>query len=169
MTKDVPKRNFLHFDETQELFINKKLRPLNTLGSDYFFYLVSDHTPQNKSYRFCTHEDWMDFYYEEKLINNDPLKRIMESSSNSVLPWSHASFTNKNEKRTMSGRSTFGLYNGLSIVNQYNNRKHIFVMATENKDHDLARYLLLEKSNELKKLMQGCMAHFHNFSLESAA
>lgn len=160
MTQDVSKRNFHQFNEYQELFINKALRPLNSLGSDYFYYLVKDNEQPNKSYRFCTHENWMDFYYDEKLIENDPLKRIIENSNNAILPWSQASFTNQYEKRTMSGRNSFGLYNGISIVNQYNNKSHIFVMATESSEHDLARYLILEKSQELKKLMRSCMGHF---------
>ncbi|CAM2802553.1 autoinducer binding domain-containing protein [Legionella pneumophila subsp. fraseri] len=157
MIHDVPKRIFLPFDEKQELLFNKQLRPLNALGCDYFYYLVSDQTSKSKSYRFCTHEDWMTFYYEEKLIENDPLKRIVEKSNISVLPWNQASFMNKHEKQTMSGRSAFGLYNGVSIVSKFNNKNYIFVLATEHRDHDLARYLLLEKNYELKKLMHGCI------------
>ncbi|ABQ56685.1 hypothetical protein LPC_2784 [Legionella pneumophila str. Corby] len=99
----------------------------------------------------------MTFYYEEKLIENDPLKRIVEKSNISVLPWNQASFMNKHEKQTMSGRSAFGLYNGVSIVSKFNNKNYIFVLATEHRDHDLARYLLLEKNYELKKLMHGCI------------
>lgn len=41
MIHDVPKRIFLPFDEKQELLFNKQLRPLNALGCDYFYYLVS--------------------------------------------------------------------------------------------------------------------------------
>ncbi|HAU0125570.1 TPA: hypothetical protein F8S86_05405 [Legionella pneumophila] len=157
MIHDVPSRKFHPFDENQELLFNKKYRPLNALGCDYFYYLVSDQTSKNKSYRFCTHEDWMDFYYEEKLIDNDPLKRIIENSNASILPWNQVSIMNKSEKRTMSGRSSFGLYNGLSIASKFNDKKYIFVLATEHRDHDLARYLLLEKNYELKKLMHACI------------
>lgn len=164
MIHDVRKRIFLPFDEKHELLFNKQLRPLNALGCDYLYYLVSDQTSNNKSYRFCTHEDWMDFYYEEKLIDNDPLKRIVEKSNISILPWNQASFINKHEKQTMSGRSAFGLYNGVSIVSKFNDKKYIFVMATEHRDHDLARYLLLEKNYELKKLMHGCITLFDDFN-----
>ena len=157
MTHNIRKRIFLPFDEKQELLLTKQLRPLNTLGCDYLYYLISDQTSKNKSYRFCTHENWMDFYYEEKLIDNDPLKRIVENSNISILPWNQASFMNKSEKRTMSARSAFGLYNGVSIASKFNNKKYIFVMATEHRDHDLARYLLLEKNYELKKLMHDCI------------
>ncbi|HAU1091262.1 TPA: hypothetical protein F8V12_00730 [Legionella pneumophila] len=160
MIHDVHKRIFLPFDEKQELHFNKQYRPLNALGCDYFYYLASDQTSKSKSYRFCTHEDWMDFYYEEKLIINDPLKRIIENSNGSILPWNQVSFMNKSEKRTMSGRSSFGLYNGLSIVNNFKGKKHIFVLATEHRDHDLARYLLLEKNYALKKLMHDCITAF---------
>ncbi|HDV5709459.1 autoinducer binding domain-containing protein [Legionella pneumophila] len=168
MLHDIRSRMFLPFDENQELLFNKQLRPLNALGCDYFYYLVSDCNSKNNSYRFCTHEDWMDFYYEEKLIDNDPLKRIMEQSTHSILPWNQTSFMNKNEKRTMSGRYAFGLFNGLSIVSNYKDKKHIFVLATEHKEHDLARYLLLEKELELKKLMGGCIALFNEYSCEAA-
>lgn len=100
----------------------------------------------------------MDFYYEEKLIDNDPLKRIVEKSNTPIFPWNQASLMNKSEKRVMSGRSAFGLYNGLSIAIKLNNKKYIFTMATENKDHDLARFLLLEKNHELKKLINNCIS-----------
>lgn len=168
MVHDVTSRMFHPFDENQELLFNKQLRPLNALGCDYFYYLVSDQTSKSKSYRFCTHEDWMDFYYEEKLIDNDPLKRIMEQSKQSILPWNQTGFMNKNEKQTMSGRSAFGLFNGLSIVSNYKDKNHIFVLATEDKEHDLARYLLLEKNQELKKLMGNCIAQFNEYSRSAA-
>ncbi|VEG89836.1 autoinducer binding domain-containing protein [Legionella spiritensis] len=164
MIHDVHKRIFLPFDEKQELLFNKQLRPLHALGCDYLYYLVSDQTSKNKSYRFCTHEDWIDFYYEEKLIDNDPLKRIVEKSNISILPWNQASYMNQSEKRSMSGRSAFGLYNGITIVQKYNNKKYIFVLATESREHDLARYLLHERSYELKRLMRGCITVFDEFS-----
>lgn len=161
MLHDVCSRMYHSFDENQELLFNKQYRPLNVLGCDYFYYLVSDQTSKQNSYRFCTHEDWMDFYYEEKLIDNDPLKRIIENSNSAILPWNQVSSMNKSEKRTMAGRSSFGLYNGLSIVSKFNEKKYIFVMATEHRDHDLARYLLLEKNYELKKLMHDCITVIH--------
>ena len=160
MKNDVRKKIFRPFKEKQELLFNKQLRPLNALGCDYFYYLVSDTNPDNDSYRFCTHEDWVDFYYEDKLIDNDPLKRVIENSNISVLPWNQASIMNKSEKRTMAGRSAFGLHNGVSIVQKYNGKKYIFVLATESREHDLARFLLLEKNHELKGLMHGCITHF---------
>lgn len=166
MIHDVNRRLYLPFDERQEIQFTKQLRPLNALGCDYLYYLVSDETSKTQSYRFCTHEDWMDFYYKEKFIDNDPLKRVIEKSNSTMLPWNQACLMNKSEKRTMSGREDFGLYNGLSIVSEYNNKKHIFVMATENKDHDLARYLLLEKNYELKKMMNGCITLFDKFLIE---
>lgn len=160
MINDVRKRIYRPFDEKRELLFNKQLRILNALGCDYFYYLVSDPKPQNDSYRFCTHEDWMDFYYEEKLVDHDPLKRIAENANTSVLPWNQASIMNKNEKRTMSGRSAFGLHNGITIVQKYQEKKYIFVLATESREHDMARYLLLERNDELKRLMYGCITSF---------
>ncbi|HAU0227381.1 TPA: hypothetical protein JBF13_05320 [Legionella pneumophila] len=164
MIKDVHKRIFLPFDEKRELLFNKHFRPLNALGCDYFYHLVADSKPQNDSYRFCTHEDWMDFYYEEKFIDNDPLKRLAENANISVLPWNQASVMNKSEQRTMSGRSAFGLHNGITIIQKYNDKKYIFVLATESREHDLARYLLHERSGELKRLMQGCITVFDDFT-----
>ena len=158
MIDNVKKRIYRPFDEKQELMFNKQFRSLNALGCDYFYHLISDTKSQNDSYRFCTHENWIDFYYEEQFINHDPLKRIAENSNISVLPWNQASVMNKSEKRTMSGRSSFGLHNGLSIVQKYNDNKYIFVLSTERRDHDLARFLLLEKNYELKKLMYSCIA-----------
>ncbi|BCA95221.1 hypothetical protein TUM19329_15820 [Legionella antarctica] len=110
----------------------------------------------------------MDFYYEEQFIDHDPLKRIAENTHISVLPWNQASVMNKNEKRTMSGRSAFGLHNGVTIIQKYQDKRYIFVLATESRDHDLARYLLLERSDELKKLMQGCITIFDEFSCSAA-
>ena len=157
------------FHEAQELQINKAFHPINKLGCDYLYYLSYSITDQNKSYRFCTHDNWLDFYYEENLIAADPLKRIMIDTNNTVLPWDQVNFQNKNEKQTMSARSAFGLSNGISIVSNYDNHKHILVLATEQQEHDLARYLLLEKSHELSKFMKSCISVFNNFEQSVAA
>lgn len=44
MLHDVCSRMYQSFDENQELLFNKQYRPLNVLGCDYFYYLVSDQT-----------------------------------------------------------------------------------------------------------------------------
>lgn len=146
------------FTEPQELKLSKALRPIHKLGCDYLYYLNYNPTSHNISYRFCTHEDWLDFYHEESLVTADPLKRVMINSKNAVLPWEQVNFQNKAEKQTMSARTSFGLNNGISIVCDYNNNKHILVLATENKEHDLARYLLQEQCHMLNTLMKNCIA-----------
>ena len=157
------------FNEAQELQINQAFHPINKLGCDYLYYLSYSSTDKNKSYRFCTHDNWLDFYYEEKLIATDPLKRIMINTNNAVLPWDQVNFQNKSEKRTMSARSSFGLNNGISIVSNYNNHKHILVLATEHQEHDIARYLLLKQSYKLTQLMKSCITVFDDRIQEIAA
>ncbi|MFT4058386.1 MAG: hypothetical protein QM652_02445 [Legionella sp.] len=117
------------------------------------------------SYRFCTHEDWIDFYHDEKLILNDPLKRVIEDTKFIVLPWEQVTHIHGNEKRTMSGRISFGLFNGLTIARKHHNRKYIFALATELKEHDIAKYLLLEKTNQLEKFVSDCMRLFDQYLL----
>lgn len=150
------------FPEKFELQFYKAFCSLKYLGCDYFYFLGLD---VGITYRFCTHENWIDFYYDEKFILNDPLKRVVESTKFIVLPWQQVTHLHSNEKKTMYGRVSFGLFNGLSISREYRKRKHIFALATELKDHDLARYLLLEKSDTLEKFICDCMRLFDEYLL----
>ena len=148
------------FPEKFELQLNKAFRSLKILGCDYFYFLGID---AGISHRYCTHEDWIDFYYDEKFIFNDPLKRIAENSTFVALPWEQITHLHGNEKKTMGGRVSYGLFNGLTIAREYKKRKYIFALATELKEHDLARYLLLEKINPLEKFIQDCMSIFDKY------
>ena len=65
----------------------------------------------------------------------------------------------------MCGRVSFGLFNGLTVSREYQNIKYIFALATELKEHDLARYLLLEKIDSLEKFIQDCMKLFDQYLL----
>lgn len=150
------------FPEQFELQFNKAFRLLKALGCDYFYFLGTD---GDTSYRFCTHEDWIDFYYDEKFILNDPLKRIAENTTFIALPWQQVAHLHGNEKKTMCGRVSFGLFNGLTIAREHQNRKCIFALATESKEHDLARYLLIEKIDTLEKFIQDCMKLFDQYLL----
>jgi hypothetical protein len=150
------------FPEQFELQFNKAFRSLKLLGCDYFYFLGTD---GDTSYRFCTHEDWIDFYYEEGFILHDPLKRIAENTTFIALPWQQVTHLHGNEKKTMCGRISFGLFNGLTVAREYQNRKYIFALATELKEHDLARYLLLEKIDSLEKFIQDCMKLFDQYLL----
>ena len=149
-----------NFPEQFELQFNKIFRPLKRLGCDYFYFLgVND----GMRYRFCTDENWMDFYYDERLIFDDPLKRIAENTTFIALPWHQVSHLHGNEKRTMQGRGSYGLYNGITIAREHQKRKYIFALSTESKEHDLARYLLIEKSDQLKQFVQDCMNLFDQY------
>ena len=148
------------FPEQFELQLNKAFRSLKMLGCDYFYFLGID---AGTSHRFCTHDDWMDIYYDEKFIFNDPLKRIAENATFVALPWAQITHLDGNEKKTMCGRVSFGLFNGLTIAREYQKRKYILALATESKEHDLARYLLLEKITELEKFIQECMSIFDQY------
>lgn len=156
--------NNLHvlFPERFELQFNQAFRSLKLLGCDYFYFLG---TAAGVRHRFCTHEDWMDFYYDEKFILNDPLKRVAEKSTFLVLPWEQITHLHGNEKNTMCGRVSFGLFNGLTIAREYKKRKYILTVATELKEHDLARYLLLEKMDKLEKFIHDCMRLFDQYLL----
>lgn len=166
MLTDVPGQFYQPFNESFELLLNKQLQPLNSLGCDYFYFLVSANSNKNKSYRFCTHEDWIDFYHFEKLIQSDPLKRIAQNLDSSVIPWKQVSHSSSQEKKIMEGREDFGLYNGLSITCTQKKKKYIFVLATEYRDHDLARFLLIENRTQLEVMIQNCMRAFSGYSIK---
>jgi hypothetical protein len=150
------------FSEDFELQFYQAFRKIKDLGCDYFYFLG---VANSDSYRFCTHEHWMDFYHEEKFMLNDPLKRVSENTKFIMLPWEQVTHLHGHEKRTMSGRTSFGLYNGLSIAREYNNRKYIFALATECQEHALARYLLLENIVKLEEFICCCMRLFDQYLL----
>jgi len=150
------------FPEHFELQFNKIWRSLKMLGCDYFYFLGTD---SGMRHRFCTHEDWQDVYYGEKFVLNDPLKRIAENTAFIALPWEQVTHLHGGEKRTMCGRTSFGLYNGLTVAREYQQRKYIFALATELKEHDLARYLMLEKTGTLEKFILDCMKLFDQYNL----
>ena len=148
------------FPESFELQFYQAFRILKNLGCDYFYFLGLE---GRSSYRFCTHEDWMDFYHEEKFLLNDPLKRIAYNSKFIITPWDQVTYLHSNEKKTMYGRISFGLFNGLTIAREYHNKKYIFALATELKEHDMARYFLLEKMNQLEQFVCDCMRIFDQY------
>jgi hypothetical protein len=148
------------FPEKFELQFYQSFHILKNLGCDYFYFLGLD---TGASYRFCTHEDWMSFYHDEKFLLNDPLKRIVDNSKFIVTPWDQITHLHSNEKKTMYGRVSFGLFNGLTISREHHYRKYIFALATELKEHDLARYLLLEKTDKLEKFVCDCMKLFDQY------
>ncbi|HHG8507950.1 TPA: autoinducer binding domain-containing protein [Legionella pneumophila] len=153
---------FLHstFPEQFELQFYKNFHSLKKLGCDYFYFLGFN---SGMSHRFCTDDNWIDFYHNEKLILNDPLKRIADTSTFIVLPWSQITFSKKSEKKAIEGRKSFGLYNGITITREKNNKKYIFALSTEEMNHDLARYLLLEKSHILEDFLTNCMQLFEQY------
>lgn len=148
------------FPETFELQLYKAFHVLKNLGCDYFYFLGMD---KGHAYRFCTHENWIDLYHEERFVLNDPLKRITEVSNFLILPWQQVTHLNGNEKRTMYGRISFGLFNGLSMSRSYKNRKYNIALATEIKEHDLARYLMLEKADILERFICECISVFEQY------
>ncbi len=150
------------FPEPFELQFSKAFRSLKQLGCDYFYFMGTD---SGMRYRFCTQENWMDIYYDEKFILSDPLKRIAENTTFIALPWEQVTHLHGGEKRTMCGRASFGLYNGLTIARKYQQRKYIFALATELKEHDLARYLMLEKTGTLEIFILDCMQLFDQYNL----
>lgn len=153
---------YLHstFPEQFELQFYRNFHSLKKLGCDYFYFLGFD---SGISHRFCTDDNWINFYHDEKFIQNDPLKRIAESSTFIALPWSQLTLSKKAEKRSIEGRQSFGLYNGITITRERNNKKYIFALSTEEMNHDLARYLILEKSNILEGFLMNCMKLFDQY------
>lgn len=162
MDRAITQNQNTSFPEYFELKLNDHFRSLKLLGCDYLYFLGTD---TSMRHRFCTHEDWMDFYYSEKFILNDPLKRIAENTTFVALPWEQVTHLHGQEKRTMFGRASFGMFNGLTVAREYQKRKYIFALATELKEHDLARYLLLEKTGVLEKFVQDCMVLFDQYLL----
>jgi hypothetical protein len=150
------------FPEQFELQLIKALRPLKLLGCDYFYFLGMD---GENCHRFCSHEDWIDHYNKEKFSVNDPLKRLVNDTSFIALPWEQLTHLNKNEKKPMDCRISYGLFNGLTIAREYRGKKYILVLATESKEHDLARYLMLEKIEPLEQFVRDCMRLFDQYLL----
>ncbi|MCE3043961.1 autoinducer binding domain-containing protein [Legionella sp. 16cNR16C] len=138
------------FHEKFELQFYQAFHTLKRLGCDYLYFLAVEN---GVSYRFCTHENWMDIYNTEKLILNDPLRRVAESGTFILVPWAQITHLHGNEKKTMCARVSHGLFNGMTISRQFRNRKYIFALATELREHDLARYLLLENMNKLEQVI----------------
>ncbi|RAP34624.1 hypothetical protein B1207_15180 [Legionella quinlivanii] len=148
------------FPEKFELQFYQAFHTLKKLGCDYLYFLgIEDQI----SYRFCTHDYWMDIYNTEKLILNDPLRRVSESSNFILLPWTQITHLHGDEKKTMNARSSNGLFNGLTISRQHNNKKYIFALATELKDHDLARYLVLENINTVEQVFSYYIKLFNQY------
>jgi hypothetical protein len=148
------------FPEKIELQFYQAFCSLKLLGCDYFYFLGLD---GGVTYRFCTHDNWIDFYHDEKFIAYDPLKRIIENIPFMVLPWEQVTHLHANEKKTMYGRISFGLFNGLTIARESHKRKYVFALATESKEHDLARYLLLEKIDKLEKVIYDFIRLFDQY------
>jgi len=149
------------FPENFELKLYKAFKSMKELGCDYFYFLGLD---SGISYRFCTHDDWIDLYHDEQFILNDPLKRAVESSKFIALPWQQLTHLNYNERRSMNGRISFGIYNGLTVAKEFNKRKYIVTLATELKEHDLARYLMLEQIEKLEYFVYECMRLFNQYT-----
>ena len=122
MDADKQKNNYLYntFPEQFELQFYKNFLSLKNLGCDYFYFLGLD---SQVCHRFCTHENWIDFYYDEKFILNDPLKRIAEKTNFIALPWSQVTYSNSHDKTAIKGRNSFGLYNGITITTERNQKK----------------------------------------------
>lgn len=153
---------YLHstFPEQFELQFYKNFHSLKKLGCDYFYFLGFN---SGMSHRFCTDDNWINFYHDEKFILDDPLKRIAEANTFIALPWSQITFSKKSEKKAIEGRQSFGLYNGITITQERNNKKYIFALSTEEMSHDLARYLLLEKSSILQDFLTNSMNLFDQY------
>lgn len=154
-------KNVYHcFPEEIEIQFNKIFRLIKILGCDYFYFIGED---TGARHRFCTHVDWLDFYATERLVLNDPLKRVAESSKFIALPWQQVTNLYGKDKLTMSARTSFGLYNGITIAREHQQRKYIFALASELKEHDLGRYLLLEKVDSLQKVVYDTMKLFDQY------
>ncbi|MFO2625239.1 autoinducer binding domain-containing protein [Legionella pneumophila serogroup 1] len=153
---------YLHssFPEQFELQFYQNFHSLKKIGCDYFYFLGFN---SGMSHRFCTDDNWIDFYHDEKFILDDPLKRIAEASTFIALPWSQITYSKKSEKKAIAGRQYFGLYNGITITRERNNKKYIFALSTEEMSHDLARYLLLEKCQILQNFITNCMNLFDQY------
>lgn len=149
------------FPEKFELQFYQAFRNIKALGCDYFYFLGLDGAT---SYRFCTHEHWMESYHTEKFISDDPLKRLAENTKFLILPWEQLTHIHGGEKRTMDGRTSFGLFHGLTMVREHNHKKYIFALATECKEHDLARYFLLEKTERLEEFSRNCLRQFDQYT-----
>ncbi|WP_058508234.1 autoinducer binding domain-containing protein [Legionella quinlivanii] len=148
------------FPEKFELQFYQAFHTLKKLGCDYLYFLGIEN---QISYRFCTHEHWMDIYNTEKLILNDPLRRVTETSNFILIPWEQITHLNGKEKNTMCARVSYGFYNGLTISRQFLNRKFIFAFATELREHDLARFLMLENMDVLECLVNTFIKLFDQY------
>ncbi|WP_165483101.1 autoinducer binding domain-containing protein [Legionella genomosp. 1] len=148
------------FPEKFELQFYQAFHTLKKLGCDYLYFLGIEN---QISYRFCTHDYWMDIYNREKLILNDPLRRITEGSNFILVPWDQITHLHGGEKKTMGARISYGFFNGLTISRQFGNKKFIFAFATELREHDLARFLLLENMDKLEQVIALCIKLYDQY------
>lgn len=130
---------------------DKQLQELKPIGCTYLYYAFIYDTHRKSVY---SANDWRHAYQAEALGTDDPLKRLAEEYSPIVAPWNDITFNDKNEKKVMQARDSYDLRNGITLSRKINDGISILVLATDSQEHDLARYVIHEKSAQVNSAFE---------------
>lgn len=140
----------LSFTEDLELKLYSYYKHFRLYGSTYMYYTIND--PIKGRLRFSTDEDWIKIYLEDSLIENDPIKEICDQKKNRIVSWKNIIISGRAQKKTMEARNSFGIYNGLTIINHEHatGLQKVLTLCTDCKSFNL-QHELIENDNLFKE------------------
>lgn len=129
----------------------QQFNALNEIGVTYLYY-----TYVNGGYRksISNYEEWMDIYRSEDLIKHCTLKRLAENHAPMVIPWGDITYLNLDERKVMQARNSYHMLNGLTISRKRDEGTEVIVLATDSPAHDLARYIIRDKSEIVQTVLR---------------
>ncbi len=142
------------FTEDLELQLFSFYKQFSLYGCTYMYYTITD--PNKGRIRFTTNEDWIRLYLEDNLVSHDPIKIICEQKRNAILSWKNIPISSRSQKKTMEGRNSFGLHDGMNIIHfdEKNGLHKILALCTDCKSHNFSQEILennpLFKENIMK-------------------
>lgn len=130
------------FTESVELLLYSCYKSLRPYGCTYMYYTVND--PIHGRVRFSTNEDWIKLYVEEGFIHNDPIKTVCEQNKSRILAWKHVPISGSSQKQTMEARDSFGIFNGINIIQHNKNTglQKVLALCTDHKSYDFGHEFL---------------------------
>jgi hypothetical protein len=144
------------FTEDCEIQLYSSYKKLRSFGCTYMYYTINH--PIQGRLRFSTNEEWINLYLEENLIKNDPIKAVCEQKKSRILSWNQVPILSPEQKKTMEARGSFGIYNGINIIQHDSNGiSKIIALCTDSKSHDFG-YEILKNSSLLKEIVSEIFA-----------
>lgn len=130
------------FTEDLELKLYSYYKHFRLYGSTYMYYTIND--PIKGRLRFSTDENWIKIYLEDSLIENDPIKGVCDQKKNRIVSWKNIIISNRAQKRTMDARNSFGIYNGVNIINhdRATGLQKVLALCTDCKSYNLSHELI---------------------------